>query len=180
MAEIPLPAGSRRATFPALQCSDKLVAETIPDARLRRLGRAQKLAVIAAERAVRPGADHAKPAGGMAVLVGTGLGELGQTSAFLENLDSKGEAEPKPACFVNSVHNALASQIALLLGCTAENHTFTHGFISFELALWQAMAALRSGRIEAAVVCGADEVSPYLLAAGLECLGVICWVWPRT
>ena len=167
-AEIALPAGAARTSFPALRCPDRLTTETIPAARLRRLGRAQKLALVAAERAAREaGSRGAGEDARRAVLVGTGLGEMGQTAAFLENLVRKHEAEPLPARFVNSVHNALASQIAILLGCTGENHTFTHGFASFELALWQATVALRAGRARTALVCGADETSPYLSAAGL-------------
>jgi hypothetical protein len=98
--------------------------------------------------------------------VATGLGEIGETTSFLENMVNKAEVEPKPARFINSVHNSVAAQIAINFGFLGENHTVTHGAVSFELALWQAMALLRAGRAKYAVLCGVDELSPYFALMG--------------
>ena len=53
--------------------------------------------------------------------VGTSVGAVGETAGFLENL-IQGEGEhPKPTKFINSVHNAMATQIAIQFGFTGEN-----------------------------------------------------------
>jgi 3-oxoacyl-(acyl-carrier-protein) synthase len=138
----------------------------IPAGSLRRLGRAQRMALAAAHLAVKDSPVGLAAGEAGAVAAATGLGELGETAAFLENMIALGEREPRPACFVNSVHNSLASQIAMGLGLKGENHLFTHGPMSFELALWQALHVLGTGRAEQVLACGADSLSPYVLAAG--------------
>ena len=79
--------------------------------------------------------------------LGTGFGEWAETLLFLENLVRLEEREPKPTRFANSVHNSLASQVAINFGLKGENHTLTQGPISFELALWQAAVLLQTGRV---------------------------------
>lgn len=169
VADVRLPPGSQCESFPAFMCPARPSSPDIPAGVLRRLGRAQRMAMVAAHEAVRHWPEAARGRGKVAVAVGTGLAETGQTASFLENMIEMNEAQPRPARFVNSVHNSIASQIAIALKCTGENHTFSHGFISFELALWQGMQTIRSGRADHVVVCGVDEVSPYLVSAGLEC-----------
>jgi 3-oxoacyl-(acyl-carrier-protein) synthase len=149
----------------AYACPDSVGADVIAPAELRRIGRSQRMALAAVRRATAqcPGGavdEHA------AICVGTALGTLAETAAFLENMVERDESEPRPARFINSVHNAIASRIAISLGCTGENHTFTHQAVSFELALWHAMHLLRSGRAGQAIVCAADEWSPYVNAVG--------------
>lgn len=147
-------------------CPVKPSEEGLPVAKLRRLGRAQRLALAAVWRAKAAAGDARLAGDQLAVSVGTGLGELGQTTAFVENLILHDEAQPRPACFINSVHNSVAGQIGLLLGARGENHTFTHGLISFELAVWQARQTILAGRAEQVIACGVDELNPYLLLAG--------------
>ena len=139
-------------------------AGLVPPGMARRIGRLQKMAIAAARLAMQEApAPPADPAN-VAVCVGTGLGSQTETAEFVENMIRLGEAEPKPARFVNSVHNSIASQLAIAWGFSGENHTFTHQSISFDLALWQAVQLLRTGRAERVLACGADELSPYLLS----------------
>ena len=121
----------------------------------------------------RNGAWPCHPPGTVATVVGTGLGALSDTAGFLENMVRLKEREPKPTLFINSVHNTLASWIAIALDCQGENHTFCHTLVSFEQAAHHAMAILRAGRADGVLVCGADEANPYLVAAGIG------WSWWR-
>jgi len=158
----------RHEDMPAFVCSTELCGRLIPAATARRLGRVHKMALAAAKLAIDDsGVRPADPAR-VAVSVGTGLGSQTETADFLENMIRRDEAEPKPARFVNSVHNSVASQLAICSGFGGENHTFTHQSISFELALWQAVHLLRSGRADYVLACGADELSPYLLSLTLS------------
>lgn len=140
--------------------------ELIPAARLRRLGRTQRIALAAAHLAldVRMPDDRER----VAVTLGTGLGELFDTAAFLENLVENREQHPRPARFINSVPSALASEIAISFGLGAENMSFTHGGTSFELALSHARRVLQAGRAKWVLACAADGLSPYVVALGEE------------
>ena len=150
---------------PVYTCADSVGAGIIAPAELRRIGRSQKMGLTAVRSALARRPNSAVDPNA-AICVGTALGTLAETAAFLENMVERDECEPRPARFINSVHNAIASRIGISLGCRGENHTFAHQAISFELALWHAMHLLRTGRAREAIVCGADEWSPYVNAVG--------------
>ena len=164
MLKLPPELGSEEV--PARLCRDPLGKGIIPAMTLRRLGRAQRMALLAAHQALNARAMTPDDCYNTAVCLGTGLGELGETVSFLDNLVRLEEKEPKPARFANSVHNSLASQVAIRFGFRGENHTLTHGPVSFELALWQATVLLRTGRARYVLACGADELHPYGAYAG--------------
>lgn len=162
-----LPAETGLPPTPAYVCPERPGAGLFAAGQLRRLGRAQRMALVAAKQALdSAGADLAGE--DVAVLIGSGLSSQNDTYAFLGNMIRQNEQDPMPSLFVNSVHNAMASQIALHYGFTGENHTFTHRSISFELALQQACRVLATGRARHALVCGVDEVCSYSLAVEME------------
>ena len=130
--------------------------------------RVEPFALAAARRALRQVHDDALDKSRCGIYLGTGLGALDQTAAFVDNMIRRREALPAPAKFVNSVHNAAASQLAISLGWTGPNHTFPHDARSFELALQHAMLALRLGRIDRALVVGVDALDPYFAAVGQQ------------
>ncbi len=131
--------------------------------KIRRLGRLQTLCLLAAKKA---GLPPEAAAGDTGVYLGTGLGSLNETTAFIENMVLNGEELVKPANFINSVHNAAASSLALEFSLKGENLTVAHREVSFDAALGHAVSALRNGRAARAVVCGADELNYYHALAG--------------
>jgi len=133
--------------------------------KMRRLGRLQVMSLLAARKTLLS-AESKEGCADTGVYVGTGLGSLGETAAFLENMVEQGENFPKPASFINSVHNAVASSLALEFSLKGENITVAHREISFDAALWHALSGLRQGRVKRAVVCGADELNYYHVLAG--------------
>jgi len=137
----------------------------LPSAAVRRLGRTQRLAMTAIHHALEDAGIPIDERDNVAVCVGTAWGELGHTYTFLENMIVQKEENPKPASFVNSVHNAIAGQIGLTLKCKGENHTHIHSSVSFESALWQAVGILNQRRADKVVVCGVDELNPYIVVA---------------
>lgn len=160
----PVPEGLG-APCPAYACVASPGSGVLAAKVLRRLGRAQRLAMTAAHFALEDAGIGSGDRGGIAICLGTGMGELGHTYAFLENMIALDEVKPKPASFINSVHNAIAGQMAIALSCKGENHTFIHGSISFESALWQALHLLDRRRAERVLVCGVDELNGYMMAA---------------
>jgi len=154
----PAPAAVAQGEWPAYRLDAAGERSLSPPDRIKRLGRGQAMAIVAVKRALD--GCTASPARGSstAVSVGTAWAEEGDEITFLENLIKLGEKGAKPAFFVNSVKNALASQLALTFGYQGENQTFAHDALSFESALWQGAHLVRVGRAAHAVVCGVDAL----------------------
>ena len=151
-----------------LECDLSEAPEHIAPRRLRRLGRLLTMSVLAARKAELEAGLPGCPAEEVSVFFGTGLGSHGDTASFLENMFRNDEMFPKPASFVNSVHNAPAACAAMELGLKGENLTTTHREVSFQAALAQALRSLRAGRSRRAFVGGADELDCYRIVAGRE------------
>ena len=88
------------------------------------------------------------------VSFGTALGCLTETAAFVENMIRENEEMPKPRAFSSSVHNAIASRVALDVGAHGPCRTFVHGAVSFVQALFAARTP--------ALVGGLDERTSYV------------------
>jgi 3-oxoacyl-(acyl-carrier-protein) synthase len=159
------------ARVPVFACGELGAEPLIEAARRRRLNRLQQMAIVASRRCLPADRAAAVPRDRICVAFGTGLGSLNDTAAFVENLILKEERSPRPLFFTNSVHNALASQVALELGLTGLNSTTTHRDVSFETALWHGSQEVRAGRADLALVGAADELNSVALTAGVR------WGW---
>lgn len=165
---LPPPLGP--AQVPALVCPEFNDDNLIDPPRRRRLSRLQQMVLTAARRSLPVGFD-ALPRDRIGVAIGTGLGSLSDTAAFVENLILRDERSPRPMHFTNSVHNALASQVALDLHATGLNTSPTQREVSFEAAVWQASHEFAKGGTDLFLAGAADELHPYLLATGRR------WRW---
>ncbi|NTV52669.1 MAG: hypothetical protein HGA76_06635, partial [Candidatus Firestonebacteria bacterium] len=101
----------------------------------------------------------------LGVIGATGHGSLVHTAAFVENMIRNREAEPQPANFIYSVHNAASTQVALSLQARGYNLTITHDHNCFEQALQAAARRLSAGCEDRLLVLGADEYQPVMYAA---------------
>jgi 3-oxoacyl-(acyl-carrier-protein) synthase len=153
----PAPAGVAQEQWPAYRLDAATEQALTPADRIKRMGRGQAMAIVAVQRAMAACPAPA-PDGSTAVSVGSAWAEEGDEIVFLENLIKLGEKGAKPAFFVNSVKNALASQLGLTCGFRGENQTFAHDALSFESALWQGAHLVRAGRARHAVVCGVEAL----------------------
>ncbi|MCW3806051.1 beta-ketoacyl synthase chain length factor [Plebeiibacterium marinum] len=106
-----------------------------------------------------------------AIVVGTALGCLRDTTSFLTQLIEEKEELPNPTHFIQSTHNTIAGQIALLLKCHNYNFTFSQMHNSFETALLDAQMLILDGKASNVLVGGVDEMSEttYDLIKGLDC-----------
>jgi 3-oxoacyl-(acyl-carrier-protein) synthase len=154
------PAGLPPETWSAYRLDAATEQVLHPPDRIKRMGRGQAMAIVAVKRALAacPMDGRPSPDDSTAISVGTAWAEEGDEIVFLENLIRLGEKAAKPAFFVNSVKNALASQLALTFGFRGENQTFAHDAMSFETALWQGAHLVRAGRSQHAVVCGVEAL----------------------
>lgn len=92
-----------------------------------------------------------------AIVVGTGFGCVEDTGIFLSKLIENNEEALNPTPFIQSTHNTMGSQIALLLQCVGYNQTFTQRGFSFELALQDALLYLQENKDQSVLVGGVDE-----------------------
>ena len=128
------------------------------------MGRIIKLGVAAARLCLRDAAQvRSDPAISEvipeAIITGTGLGCLEDTEKFLGSMIGNKEEFLTPTSFIQSTHNTVAGQIALLMKCHGYNFTFVHRGISFESALFDAIMQLETGQCKNVLVGGGDELT---------------------
>lgn len=141
------------ATLPAIEPDYK---EFIPVMQLRRMSKAVRMGVVAAKTAMQ-NAGIEKPD---AISVGTAYGCLQDTETFLGKMIEQEEQMLTPTAFIQSTHNTVSGQIALLAGCNGHNLTFVQRGHSFEQALINTMLYLDEHPGEHMLVGGIDEMTP--------------------
>jgi 3-oxoacyl-[acyl-carrier-protein] synthase II len=93
-----------------------------------------------------------------AVICGTAFGCIEDTVTFLTRMIEQQEELLPPTAFIQSTHNTVAAQIALMLKCHNYNSTFVHKAISFESALFDAVMLLNEQEADNILVGGIDEM----------------------
>lgn len=94
-----------------------------------------------------------------AIIIGTGLGALADTEKFLTVSTTTEERILSPTSFIQSGHNSIAGQIALLLKNDCYNMTHVLHALSFEHALLDSMLNITEGR-QQVLVGAVDELTP--------------------
>lgn len=121
----------------------------------RRMGKIIKMGVAAAMDCLEK-ANIEMPG---AIITGTAYGSLEDTITFLTRMIELNEEMLPPSAFIQSTHNTVAAQVALMLKCHNYNNTFVHKGISFELALLDAMMLLQEKEATNILVGGVDEMT---------------------
>ena len=123
------------------------------DAKLiRRMSRIIKMGVAAALNCLQAGGVQMPDA----IITGTAYGCLEDTENFLKRLIENNEDLLSPTAFIQSTHNTVAAQIALLLSCHNYNNTFVSRGFSFENALMDAQMLLLENEAQNILVGGVD------------------------
>jgi 3-oxoacyl-[acyl-carrier-protein] synthase II len=122
---------------------------------LRRMSRIIRMGVATANDCLRQ-ANEKEPG---AIVTGTAYGCLEDTDHFLQSLIQRKEQALQPAPFIQSTHNTVGAQIALMLQCTRYNNTFVHRGASFENALLDAILLLNEGEAETVLAGAIDEIT---------------------
>lgn len=131
--------------------------KTLIDPRmLRRMSRTIRMGISCAKKSLEM-AGIEKPD---AIVVGSGWGCIEDTEKFLNILKRNTEENLNPTPFIQSTHNTVAAQIALLLGCNGYNMTYTHNTLSFENALLDAILLLQEQPEKTVLLGGIDENTP--------------------
>ncbi len=151
------------ASVPFLKAMEPDYSQYIDPKLSRRMSRIIKMAIAVSKQALTK-SGVSMPDG---IIVGTGLGCMADTEKFLKEIISTDEGLLSPTAFIQSTHNTVAGQIALLLGCTGYNFTYTNRGHSFENALMDAMLQLESGS-ENILLGGCEETTESVLCTFQE------------
>ncbi|SHN77720.1 beta-ketoacyl synthase N-terminal-like domain-containing protein [Chitinophaga sp. CF418] len=122
---------------------------------IRRMSRVIKMGVAAAKLSLQEAGVEVPDA----IITGTAYGCLDDTGVFLSKMINQQEEMLTPTAFIQSTHNTVAGQIALMLGCHAYNNTFVHKAFSFESALLDSIMILREGRSSSILAGAMDELT---------------------
>jgi 3-oxoacyl-[acyl-carrier-protein] synthase II len=128
--------------------------EFIDPKQIRRMSHVIKMGVATAKECLSM-ADVEMPG---AIITGTAFGCMEDTVTFLTRIVEQDEELLPPTAFIQSTHNTVAAQIALMLKCHAYNNTFVHKGISFESALFDAMMVLNEHEADNILVGGTEEM----------------------
>ena len=93
-----------------------------------------------------------------AIITGTGMGCIEDSEKFLNAIIDNDEQYLTPTSFIQSTHNTVGAQIALMLKCKGYNVTHVHGAISFESSLIDAQLMLHENMANNILVGGVDEL----------------------
>ncbi|MCP4748494.1 MAG: hypothetical protein GY874_20520 [Desulfobacteraceae bacterium] len=130
----------------------------------RRMSRLSRMAVSASVEAVQDSAldlERTDPER-VAIVTGTAYGSSASVEDFFTSYLEEGPRGAKPMHFPETVPNAPAGNISIVLGITGANTTFGQNDISAESALIFAQGLLRHDRADAVIVCGFDEITPMI------------------
>jgi len=121
----------------------------------RRMSRIIKMGVAAAMECLQE-AGEKNPG---AIITGTAFGCLEDTGIFLTSIIEQNEEMLQPTPFIQSTHNTVGAQIALVLKCHEYNNTFVHRGFSFESALLDAVMLLHEGETTSVLAGSVDEIT---------------------
>ncbi|MDE6296761.1 MAG: beta-ketoacyl synthase chain length factor [Muribaculaceae bacterium] len=124
----------------------------------RRLGRILKRAVATSFSALKDAGIKVPDA----IITATGVGCMENSEKFLYDMLIHGEGALKPTLFMQSTHNTISSQIAILLKCNGYNNTYSHKGSSFAAALLDGLMHIENGSINNVLVGSFDEVTPFM------------------
>src|SRR5690348_12102657 len=97
---------------------------------IRRMSRMVRMGLWAGKRCLQDASVEIPDA----IITSTAYGANEDTEKFLRSISDNGSTG-SPTSFIQSTHNVLGGQLALLLGCRGYNMTYTQGEFSFESGL---------------------------------------------
>ncbi len=138
-----------------VSCIEPNYKEFINPIQLRRMSKLIKMGISASKICLKD-AGIENPG---AIITGTGLGLVGDTEKFLNQMLDNNEEFLAPTAFIQSTHNTISGQVAIALKCFNYNNTYSHRGFSFESALLDGMLLIENKDVKNVLVGGFDEVT---------------------
>ncbi|MCW5906486.1 MAG: beta-ketoacyl synthase chain length factor [Chitinophagales bacterium] len=139
-----------------IYCVDVDYTKFFDPGSIRRMGRLIKFGTAAGMLTLKDAGVETPGA----ISTGTGYGLMDVSQKFLHNVIDSNETSVSPTSFIQSTHNTVSSNIALMSGCHAHNNTFAHRGFSFESSLLDAFLLAKEG-YDNILVGAYDEVSDH-------------------
>ena len=138
-----------------LQCLEPEVNPGLDEKFLRRMSRLIRLGWIAAKICLDDAGNQVPDA----IITGSGWGSVLDSEKFLLSLYRNKESLLPPTPFIQSTHNVVGAQIALLLNNCAYNMAYAHSSFAFEHALLDGILGLKNGDYRNVLTGGFDEIT---------------------
>ncbi len=138
-----------------LTCVEPDYKEIINPNLIRRMGRVIKMGVAASLKCLK-NIELENPD---SIITGTSLGCIEDTEKFLNQIVINKEQFLAPTSFIQSTHNTIAGQIALLVKCNSYNFAYVHRSFSFENALLDTLMMLTEQPNHKILLGGVDEIT---------------------
>ncbi len=152
-----VPAPSNSEFYPVYAADISYLDTVIPKRALRRIDHFSQLALsgiyLAIEDAGLESID--KPSTGL--IICSGYGSAKTTFSFLDSIFDDGDACASPTLFSNSVHNAAAGHISIILGLEGPSSTISQFDMSVPSALLTALQWLEEDRVDHIMFGAVDE-----------------------
>ncbi|MEP7168630.1 MAG: beta-ketoacyl synthase chain length factor [Bacteroidota bacterium] len=137
-----------------LHVNEDSFKNVIPANQSRRMSKIVKMGIASAMSCMKDaGVENVD-----AIITGTGIGCFEDSEKFLRSMIENDEKLVSPATFIQSTHNTVAAQIALLLKCNAYNFTYTHFGFSFESSMQDAFLQIEDDKNKNILVGGVEEM----------------------
>ena len=150
-------ANGREIDMPVFLCDTTPLEGFVHKKALRRVDHYSSMAVLGSYLALEDAGMLQNNHQRMAVVIATGYGATRTTFSFLDSIFADGDACASPTLFSNSVHNAAAAHIAILLKASGPNLTVSQFELSVPSALLSACQWLEDRQIDAVLFGGVDE-----------------------
>jgi 3-oxoacyl-[acyl-carrier-protein] synthase II len=157
------------AEVAALTAKTDLLGQLIPPRTLRRVDHYARMAILACHLALEDaGMGNGLPEN-TGLIVATGMGPTANTLDLQPADAAAADLALSPILFSNSVHNAAAAYISMLLKIRGPSLSINQYEMSVPLAFQTAMDWLEEGRTESVLVGSIDCFSKALHEAALNC-----------
>jgi 3-oxoacyl-[acyl-carrier-protein] synthase II len=149
-------------------------ATVSPSAQLRQMDRLGRLALTAAESAIRDAQINLANIDPetIGIALGSGYGCLSTNADYLEGIRDRGPRRGNPIVFQNTVSNAAAGYLSIAKDIRGPNATMCSGWTAGLEALDFGVYQIADGRVETMIVGSADQLFPTLLK-GFQARGSI-------
>ncbi len=159
VTELTVPSAHGPLQLPAFRAETERLEEFVPKRTLRRIDHYSKMGLLGAHLALADGGLLGSDLSRLGVVVASGYGATATTFAFLDSIIGDGDICASPTHFANSVHNAAAANISIMLGAKGPSLTVSQFDMSVPSALVSARQWLAEGRVDAVLFGAIDELS---------------------
>lgn len=163
-----VPTGQGMVELSAYRADTAPLDNYVPKRALRRVDGFARMALLGACLALEDGGQTPGGLQGTGLILASGQGATGSTLGLLDSFFESGDACASPIHFANSLHNAAAAHLAILLGADGPCVTLSQGRLSVLAALFTAKLWLEEGRATQVLVGCVEELSEVMGYAWLK------------